>query len=87
MVREAEEGMVVLSSMTGGVYYISSRIGGGSALGMGIVSNPVLFDLYSDEKGLRLLHIEKSIHTCTFPRKHAYMIRGVSDVPPRDKVE
>lgn len=54
---------------------------------MEIVSNPGLFDLYSDEKGLRLLHIETSIHTCTFPRKHAYMIRGVSDVPPRDKVE
>lgn len=54
---------------------------------MEIVSNPGLFDLYSDEKGLRLLHIEKSIHTCTFPCKHAYMIRGVSDVPPRDKVE
>lgn len=31
---------------------------------MEIVSNPGLFDLYSDEKGLRLLHIEKSIHTC-----------------------
>lgn len=63
MVREAEEEMVVLSSMMGGVdrvYYISSGIGGSSAFGIGNVSNPGLFDLYSDEKGLRLFAYRES---------------------------
>lgn len=80
-------GVVVHDGWGGwGCICISSRIGGGSAFGMGIVSNPGLFDLYSDEKGLRLLHIEKSIHTLHV--SPTYMrIRGVSDVPPRDKVE
>lgn len=65
-------GVVVHDGWGGwGCICISSRIGGGSAFGMGNVSNPGLFDLYSDEKGLRLLHIEKSIHTC-ISYIHAY---------------
>lgn len=53
-----------------GCICISSRIGEGSAFGMGIVSNPGLFDLYSDEKGLRLFAYREVdtymylLHTC-----------------------
>lgn len=53
-----------------GCICISSRIGGGSAFGMGNVSNPGLSDLYSDEKGLRLFAYREVdtymylLHTC-----------------------
>lgn len=54
-------GVVVHDGWGGwGCICISSRIGGGSAFGMGIVSNPGLFDLYSDAKGLRLFAYRES---------------------------
>lgn len=51
---------------------------------MEIVSNPGLFDLYSDEKGLRLFAYREVDTYMYLPNMR---IRGVSDVPPRDKVE
>lgn len=74
MVREAEEEMVVLSSMMGGVdggvFVLAVELGEVLRLELETVSNPGLSDLYSDEKGLRLLHTDKTdtymylLHTC-----------------------